>query len=205
MSSRKTDPSKLDRNDFSQPGQVEMDQNDIVRCVDLIRSADGLLIAAGAGMGVDSGLPDFRGTNGFWRAYPALAHKGYSFRDIAAPVAFYRNPGITCGFYGHRLALYRRTNPHRGFEILLRVAQRMKEGYFVFTSNVDGHFQRAGFDEHNVVECHGSIHYFQCLARCNEDIWSADTYHPVIDEGRCLLKSAPPSAHPVSNWRGRTY
>jgi hypothetical protein len=34
--------------------------------------ADGLLITAGAGMGVDSGLPDFRGKNGFWRAYPAL-------------------------------------------------------------------------------------------------------------------------------------
>jgi len=30
-----------------------------------IRDADGLLITAGAGMGVDSGLPDFRGTEGF--------------------------------------------------------------------------------------------------------------------------------------------
>ena len=37
-----------------------------------IRDADALLIGAGAGMGVDSGLPDFRGTEGFWRAYPAF-------------------------------------------------------------------------------------------------------------------------------------
>jgi len=29
----------------------------------------GLVIAAGAGMGVDSGLPDFRGPEGFWRTY----------------------------------------------------------------------------------------------------------------------------------------
>ena len=34
----------------------------------------GMLAAqlAGAGMGIDSGLPDFRGPEGFWRAYPAL-------------------------------------------------------------------------------------------------------------------------------------
>ena len=46
--------------------------------------ADGLLITAGAGMGVDSGLPDFRGTEGFWRAYPALAQAHIRFESIAA-------------------------------------------------------------------------------------------------------------------------
>ena len=39
-----------------------------------IRTADALLIAAGAGLGVDSGLPDFRGTEGFWNAYPPFRH-----------------------------------------------------------------------------------------------------------------------------------
>ena len=37
-----------------------------------IGQADGLLIMAGAGLSVDSGLPDFRGQVGFWNAYPAL-------------------------------------------------------------------------------------------------------------------------------------
>ena len=31
----------------------------------LLEEADGLVIAAGAGMGIDSGLPDFRGNEGF--------------------------------------------------------------------------------------------------------------------------------------------
>lgn len=46
--------------------------NDIAirQAADWIRDADGLLITAGAGMGVASGLPDFRGAEGFWRAYP---------------------------------------------------------------------------------------------------------------------------------------
>ena len=36
----------------------------------LIASADGLIISAGAGIGVDSGLPDFRGNEGMWEHYP---------------------------------------------------------------------------------------------------------------------------------------
>ncbi|MEA3086374.1 MAG: hypothetical protein QOC89_4071 [Paraburkholderia sp.] len=47
-----------------------------------LREADGLLITAGASMGVDSGLPDFRGAEGFWRAYPALHAEGVHFEDI---------------------------------------------------------------------------------------------------------------------------
>ncbi|MFN8755235.1 MAG: NAD-dependent deacetylase, partial [Burkholderiales bacterium] len=40
------------------------------RAAEALLNADGIVIAAGAGMGVDSGLPDFRGPEGFWNAYP---------------------------------------------------------------------------------------------------------------------------------------
>lgn len=46
---------------------------------ELLEQSDGLIIAAGAGMGVDSGLPDFRGNEGFWKAYPALGRAGLNF------------------------------------------------------------------------------------------------------------------------------
>ena len=41
------------------------------------------------------------------------------------------------------------------------------------TSNVDGHFQRAGFDSEPVYEVHGSIHHLQCSLPCDDRIWSA--------------------------------
>lgn len=53
-----------------------------------IRRADALLIAAGAGMGVDSGLPDFRGNDGFWKAYPPFKKLGLSFVQVANPYWF---------------------------------------------------------------------------------------------------------------------
>jgi len=139
-----------------------------------IKASDALLITAGAGMGVDSGLPDFRGPQGFWRAYPAIAQLGLSFEEMANPAWFHRDPKLAWAFYGHRLNLYRRTVPHAGFRQLLEIGLQKKQGYFVFTSNVDGHFQKAGYAPDRVVECHGSIHHFQCAQSCTSEIWDAE-------------------------------
>jgi NAD-dependent SIR2 family protein deacetylase len=139
---------------------------------ELIEQADALIVAAGAGMGVDSGLPDFRGNEGFWKAYPALAKAQMSFTEVASTRTFQSDPRLAWGFYGHRLDLYGNTASHEGFAILQRWAQRMPHGAFVFTSNVDGQFQKAGFPADRVHEYHGSIHSVQRLKPRNRDIWS---------------------------------
>lgn len=64
----------------------------LTKVADLIFHADGLIIAAGAGMGVTSGLPDFRGEGGFWKRYPALGRVGLSFTSIVCPDAFRSRP-----------------------------------------------------------------------------------------------------------------
>lgn len=167
---------------------------EFARAAEYIAQADGLLITAGAGMGIDSGLPDFRGKNGFWHAYPALGEERISFEDIAAPQYFHTDPSLAWGFYGHRLALYRRTVPHAGFELLKSISARLPHGSFVFTSNVDGQFQKSGFSEKQILECHGSIHWLQCLSpACNGNIWRADSFRPQIDESRCRLRNSPPT------------
>ena len=151
----------------------------------LISDADGLIITAGAGMGVDSGLPDFRGNQGFWQAYPALANKQIDFMSMANPQAFRKNPNLAWGFYGHRLALYRGTLPHVGFSILKTLGGTLSGGTFVVTSNVDGQFQKAGFSEKSILEIHGTINLCQCFEPCKEDIWSAAGLNPAVDESSC--------------------
>jgi len=64
--------------------------------------------------------------------------------------------------------------------MLLEIASSKKD-YFVVTSNVDGQFQKCGFDESKIDEVHGSIHYLQCINGCNEDIWSAKDIKIDID------------------------
>lgn len=115
-------------------------------------------------MGVDSGMPDFRGNKGFWKAFPALT--GVPFTDMAQPHWFESDPAKAWGFYGYRRNMYRHTEPHEGFALLQRWAEGMEHGLFVFTSNVDGQFQKSGVPENRVCECHGSIHFNQCSAPC---------------------------------------
>jgi NAD-dependent SIR2 family protein deacetylase len=157
----------------------------------LIGAADALLVCAGAGMGVDSGLPDFRGSQGFWQAYPPYARLGLSFADMADAARFAADPGLAWGFYGHRLRLYRAAVPHAGFGLLRSWGERMAQGVRVLTSNVDGQFQRAGFG--NVVEVHGSIHYFQCLEQCSEDVWPAGGFQINVEE--TTMRAASPLPH----------
>lgn len=165
---------------------------DLQHAAQLIEGADALVIAAGAGMGVDSGLPDFRGTAGFWQAYPALAKANINFAEVASPRTFEQDPSLAWGFYGHRLALYRQTVPHPGFAILRRWGERMLMGVRVFTSNVDGKFQKAGFPEEEIHECHGSIHHLQCTNECKSGVWRADECIPTVDAESCQLLSLPP-------------
>jgi NAD-dependent SIR2 family protein deacetylase len=139
-------------------------------------------------MGVDSGLPDFRGPEGFWRAYPPYRRLGLRFEELADPVHFAADPELAWGFYGHRLHLYRRTAPHAGFAVLLGWARRWPAR--VFTSNVDGQFQTAGFAEDDVAECHGSIHHLQCTLDCGQPVWPADDVEVVVDQA--TMRAVPP-------------
>ena len=160
----------------------------VERAAAAIREADALLIGAGAGMGVDSGLPDFRGDEGFWRAYPPF--RGRRFAEMSNPRWFRTDPGQAWGFFGHRLDLYRSTVPHAGFDVLRRRAKEKPLGCFVFTSNVDGQFTKAGFDQERILECHGSIHYLQCSHLCSEDIWPAGDLKVEVDAE--TIRAAPP-------------
>jgi NAD-dependent SIR2 family protein deacetylase len=160
---------------------IDADDPRLARAADAIAGADTLMVGAGAGMSVDSGLPDFRGDEGFWNHYPPFEERGLDFYDLANPRWFAEDPRLAWGFYGHRLHLYRETEPHAGYAILRELAAEMTAPPFVFTSNVDGHFQKAGFGPEHILECHGSIHHLQCSRPCGDDLWPADPIDIDVD------------------------
>ncbi len=183
-------------------GKITEYAKEIKKAAAAIKHATAMVVTAGAGIGVDSGLPDFRGPQGFWRAYPPLKDKGLRLEQMSTPHWFHSDPTFAWGFFGHRYNLYSTTQPHRGFNILLKWCQTMQHGHFVFTSNVDGHFQKAGFAEDKVVECHGSINFMQS---CDSDKHGADIW-PVapetkyeVDTETLRLQSPLPQGPPGKN------
>ena len=150
-------------------------------------------------MGVDSGLPDFRGDQGFWNAYPMYERLNLSFVQAANPEHFERDPLFGWGFYGHRTNLYRSTLPHQGFSLLQDWIERFELDHFIATSNVDGQFQKAGFSEQHILEVHGSIHHLQCTTPCTRRIWE-NREQLEIDHSSMRATSAPqcPDCHQVA-------
>lgn len=167
-------------------------KNDLNYAVELIQKADGLLITAGAGMSVDSGLPDFRSVGGFWNVYPPFQKMGLQFHQVATPNFYLEHPEEAYWFFAHRLVQYRNTEPHQGYQILKRWGEKMKYGYFVFTSNVDAHFKKAGYDEQRIYEVHGTLERMQCFENCKNRSWLSTEFQPVVDNENYRLLSEKP-------------
>jgi NAD-dependent SIR2 family protein deacetylase len=146
-------------------------EEQILKSVKAIQEADVFIITAGAGIGVDSGLPDFRGKNGLYRVQENQTKQ----KD------FVNNPQEAWYYYGNRFNLYQATIPHQGFYQLLEIA-RQKKDYYIYTSNIDEHFQKAGFDTNKIEECHGSLFNWQCCVDCQGKIWRADCQEIKINE-----------------------
>ena len=157
-------------------------RENLERAAEALAGASSLVVTAGAGMGVDSGLPDFRGDEGLWSAYPAFRERHLRFVDLATPALFQHDPELAWGFYGRRLQLYRDTAPHDGFTRLRNWAENLADDSYVLTSNVDGHFQKAGFDANRVVEYHGSIHRLQCSRQCWDSAWDAEGTDVAVEQ-----------------------
>ena len=148
----------------------------------IINKAYALVIIAGVGMRTGSRPADACEDEGFWESHPFYEKLGLTFSNLLRPDCFFRDPELAWGFYGYRLNLCRKTIPHKGYKTLLNLGKSKPGGYFVFTSNIDGLFQKAGFDEERIVECHGSIHYLQRIDGKTTEIWPADEVCLSIDE-----------------------
>ncbi len=134
-----------------------------------LKEAEAMVINTGAGMGVDSGMADFRGDDGQWGMVENQT--GKSVFEMMNPGMLDENPSYLWEIYALRLKEYTQTVPHEGFSILLKWIEQFQLEYFVNTSNIDGHFKKIGFAEEKIRELHGSIYYMQCSKPCSDEIW----------------------------------
>lgn len=128
------------------PGHVREAARQLLR-------ARRLVVATGAGMSSDSGIPTFRDAlTGFWARYDP--------EDLATEAAFRRHPARVFGWYAWRRRLVRAAVPHPGYHALVAL-ERIVPDVTIVTQNVDGLHRRAG--SQRVLELHGSLERFSCL------------------------------------------
>jgi NAD-dependent deacetylase len=135
-----------------------MDHQLIQRAAKDILHSKKTIAFTGAGISVESGIPDFRGAQGLWQKYDP---EEYAHID-----AFYANPDKVWLMIKDMFSLIMTAKPNPA-HIGLAELERMGLLSSVITQNVDGLHQAAG--NTNVIEFHGTHRTLSCL-KCSTKI-----------------------------------
>lgn len=122
--------------------------------IEALRRAESVFVLTGAGMSADSGLPTFRGVDGYWGKHRV--------EDLASPEGFDRDPRTVWRWYNERILAYRKARPNAGHYALAQFGLLIPQ-MTVATQNVDSLHTRAG--SQNVLELHGHLRQARCT-RC---------------------------------------
>lgn len=130
----------------------------VSRLKEMIEGSSNIVFFGGAGVSTESGIPDFRSTDG-------LYHQQYDYppETILSYTFFMRNTEEFYRFYRNKM-LVLDAQPNAAHQ---KLAQLEAEGKLkaVITQNIDGLHQKAGSRE--VLELHGSVHRNYCM-KCHK-------------------------------------
>jgi len=147
-----------------------------------------VLVLTGAGVSAESGIPTFRGKDGYWRNLnPA---------KLATPEAFAKDPGLVWEWYRERRQRIRSAQPNPAHAAIAKLAQHAQE-FLLVTQNVDDLHPRAGLPEEKMVQIHGDIFVTRC-AQCD---FSQGEHPPSFNYGVAGPPSVAPAAYGVAGER----
>jgi len=115
-----------------------------------LKDSRKIVFVTGAGISQESGIPTFRGKDGYWRKYDPM--------KLASIDAFYDDPKLVWEWYDDRRKNILDVKPNEGHFAISQM-EEFKD-VVILTQNIDGLHQRSGST--NVLELHGSIIRIKC-------------------------------------------
>jgi len=130
--------------------------------------AGGRVVAlTGAGISAESGIPTFRGKDGFW----TVGSRNYRPEELATWRHFSSSPETVWPWYLYRLAACRDAQPNAGHLALVRLQEELAGRFRLVTQNVDGLHTRAGSDVGRTWHIHGNLEQMRCSQTCSRRTW----------------------------------
>lgn len=121
----------------------------------------------GAGISAESGVPTFRGPEGYW----TVGSREYQPEEMATQRMFSVFPELVWQWYLYRLGVCRRATPNSGHLALSRLEQHLQDRFTLITQNVDGLHHRAGNTPARTLEIHGNVSLMRCSNECTASRW----------------------------------
>jgi len=128
----------------------------------LLDTSGPVLWLTGAGVSAESGIPTFRGKEGYWR----VGSHNYQPEEMATRAAFHEMPEEVWAWYLYRRGVCRGAEPNSAHRALAKAEQRAGENFLLVTQNVDGLHLRAGNTLDRTYQIHGNIDFMRCSREC---------------------------------------
>lgn len=131
----------------------------------LDRAAEGtgpVVFLTGAGISAESGIPTFRGEDGYW----TVGSRNYHPMELATHDAFTRMPEAVWSWYLYRRSVCLAAEPNPAHQAVAALEQRLGDQMVLVTQNVDGLHLRAGNTLARTYQIHGNIDYMRCADEC---------------------------------------
>jgi len=134
-------------------------------------SSGRVAVLSGAGISAESGIPTFRGPEGYWR----VGSREYRPEEMATWAMFQRDPWEVWSWYLYRRTVCARGEPNQGHAGVVALERALGNRFRLITQNVDGLHLRAGNSPERTYQIHGNLHYMRCGRPCSTDL------HPLPD------------------------
>jgi NAD-dependent deacetylase len=146
----------------------------ISRLRELARGEGSLVVLSGAGISAESGIPTFRGKEGYWR----VGSREYQPEEMATHAMFSARPEAVWSWYLYRRGVCRAARPNAGHEAVVALEQLLEDRFLLITQNVDGLHLRAGSSPARTYQIHGNIDFARCEAECGTPIFALPDLPP---------------------------
>lgn len=123
-------------------------------------------VLTGAGISAESGIPTFRGPEGFWTVGATV----YTPREVATFEMFTRAPEEVWSWYLYRFTVCLDATPNDGHLALAELERRLGERFTLITQNIDNLHLRAGNSRTRTYQIHGNINHVRCANDCHDDV-----------------------------------
>jgi len=119
-------------------------------------------ILTGAGVSAESGIPTFRGPEGYW----TIGSREYHPQEMATQRTFRAKPYEVWKWYLYRREVCAAAQPNPGHLALAAMERALQDAFTLITQNVDNLHLRAGNSPEKTYEIHGNIFFTRCQVAC---------------------------------------
>ena len=136
--------------------------NDIIASL-LNDKTKHITVLTGAGISAESGIPTFRGPEGYW----TVGSNVYMPEEMATMRMFQHDPQAVWEWYLYRLGVCTDAQPNAGHHALVEMERKLGDRFTLITQNIDNLHIRAGNSLERTYQIHGNINYTRCASHCN--------------------------------------